>query len=104
VITLHGGGHVIGNRAMEFGQAGLFAHFLRDKRVAALNLRQRLTPDFPPETLIGDMVSVFHTLMNGYKFKPHKIALYGCSAGANLAVLTTRELISQGAFNKSTIF
>ena len=52
MIVLHGGGHVLGTRGQEFGIAGLFVHHLRHKKVAALNLRQRLLPEFSVDLVV----------------------------------------------------
>lgn len=81
---------------MEFGAAGLFVDELRGRGLAAVNMRQRLRPDFTADEMIGDVTSVFRNLTDDYGFDSSKVFIYGCSAGANMAVLSALKLIEDG--------
>ena len=101
MVSLHGGGHIVGARSQEFGVVGLFAHHLRHKKLAVVNMRQRLAPEFTADQRVTDVTSVVHHLMDHEGFEAGQIVLYGSSAGGTMALMTAFALLSEG---ESTYF
>ena len=86
VILIHGGGWRSGNRQMEIPMA----QFLASHGYVAATVEYRLSPEALYPAALIDLKAVikwFRANSGKYHMDTNKIALYGCSAGGQLAAL-----------------
>lgn len=90
ILYLHGGGFFMGG-----GEAAIYSAlpFAYRARMTVYSLDYRMPPDHPFPAAIEDAIDAYRWLLD--RFEHEKIAVYGPSAGGNLApavILKAREL------------
>jgi epsilon-lactone hydrolase len=90
ILYIHGGGYIQGG-----GQACVYpAHQMAGlSKTRVFSLDYRLAPEHPFPAALDDSVEAYRFILK--KYKPHNVAIFGPSAGANLApvcILKAREL------------
>lgn len=90
ILYIHGGGFFMGG-----GQAAIYAAmpFASLAGVRTYSLDYRMPPDHPFPAAVDDAIEAYRWLLERYR--PENIAVYGPSAGGNLApamILKAREL------------
>ena len=92
LLFFHGGGFALGSASSHRKLAG---HFAKAIGANAFVLDFRLAPDHKFPAQINDGVAVFRALLD-QGFRPEDLTPIGDSAGANLAISTTFELMDAG--------
>ena len=88
LISIHGGGFVVGARyfshteAMQVAQMGGYKVVSPDYRMA---------PEFTHPAGVEDVIAVYEALLNDYL--PGNVGIYGCSAGAMLTAQTVAYIL-----------
>ena len=85
LFMMHGGGFVTGSYAMDNNRATRYA---RNGGVVAVSVNYRLAPEYPFPTPFRDCYDALHWLLDHpekYGICPKRAAVYGSSAGGNLA-------------------
>jgi len=90
ILYIHGGGFVVGG-----GQAASYAAMQMAglAQTRTFSIDYRMPPDYPFPVPLDDTVEAYRFLLG--KFEPQNIAIFGPSAGANLApacILKARDL------------
>ncbi len=91
LINVHGGGFIEGARTASHIESIPFAAVGKIK-VISIDYRQAPEQSFP--AAMNDTVAVYRELLKAYK--PERIGIYGCSAGALLTAETIARLIKEG--------
>ena len=90
ILYIHGGGFIVGG-----GQAAIYSamQMAGMAQTRTFSIDYRMAPDYPFPVPLDDTVEAYRFLLKRYK--PQNIALFGPSAGANLApacILKARDL------------
>jgi acetyl esterase/lipase len=92
LLFFHGGGFALGSASSHRKLAG---HFAKAAGINAFVLDFRLAPDHKFPAQLEDGVAVYRALLD-QGFRPQDLTPIGDSAGANLAISTTFELMDAG--------
>ena len=92
LLFFHGGGFALGSASSHRKLAG---HVAKAAGINAFVLDFRLAPDFKFPAQLEDGVAVYRALLD-QGFRPQDLTPIGDSAGANLAISTTFELMAAG--------
>jgi acetyl esterase len=97
ILYVHGGGWVMGNLDTH---DGLCRHLAAASGWAVLAVDYRLAPEHPYPAAVEDVCRALDWLHSGahrYELDPHRIAVAGDSAGAQLAAVLARRARDAGA-------
>ena len=88
LISIHGGGFVVGARYFSHTEAMQVAHIGGYKVVSP---DYRMAPEFSHPTGVEDVIAVYRALLHDYT--AGNIGIYGCSAGAMLTAQTVAYIL-----------
>ncbi|MEO2132688.1 MAG: esterase [Microbacterium sp. 69-7] len=92
IVYTHGGGFVAGS---SYSHRKLAAHLAKAAGIRALVVNYRRAPEHKYPSQLDDTEAV-HLWLHQEGFEPRHIAAGGDSAGGNLAVTTSRRLLTHG--------